>query len=179
MPDCCPMMRVARPGFIEELRLVPDLRDQDRLAGRDHLAGHAFAQPVAPLPLFAFGNTPGRIHDQFGIIRAQDRNHAAVHSRVDFENLKDLLHELFQIAALAEHAGDMVENREAVESEIGFKFREHHCWSYYKDPGRAECRFEAQLPTLSHSKSEQGDGPLMVNHTSHERLAVLLLQINN
>ena len=46
--------------------------------------------------------------------------HPAVHPRMDLEDLKELFHELSEIAALTEHMGHMVEYGKAVEPQIGF-----------------------------------------------------------
>ena len=102
--------RVAAPGgAVQERRLAAHARHDDRLAALDHLAGNAFAHPVA--------HRPGAILEPFGRLDvqlpvAQQRDHPADDAVMAHQDAEHPLHRRLQVERARERLADLEQGRQ-------------------------------------------------------------------
>ena len=105
----------APAGLVEEQRRFAGLRDDHRLAGEHDLAGHAFAELVAPAPRL-LGRQPVRGLDQdVAGLPVEQGQRRVPHVHEFGERLEHRADDVAHVEALVEDAADVVEKRQLFE----------------------------------------------------------------
>jgi hypothetical protein len=100
---------------VEELRLLGDPGDHGGLAALDDLAGDAFAQPVAPLLLLAFGEPVGGVDRDVPGFPVHEGHGPADHLHVVRQGLQDRPDHLAEIHATVQDLADLDEQLKLLE----------------------------------------------------------------